>query len=105
MKLTGVTFKEGQRHAWLLTEGSSELFIQRPMEALTVTAGHLTCWVPADQREEIINSYEGVQSNEPDAVFLCCAGQNDTKIYYVEEAVTYSGGDILLFLKPIATIH
>ena len=110
MKLN-VEFKEGSNHAWLLTKDSAELFIHRPMEALTVTAGHLSCWVPSDQAEEIRRSAEceefatGVEFDEPDGVYLVCPSEKETKLYEVQEAITYAGGDVLLFLKPMATFH
>lgn len=108
-----VEFKEGRQHAWLLTKDAAELFIHRPMESLTVTGGHLSCWVPQSLAEEIREDAAceeyvcGVEFNEPDGVYLVCndANGNETKLYEVQEAITYIGGDVLLFLKPIATFH
>jgi hypothetical protein len=102
-------FKERAEHAWLLTTDAAELFIRRPLESLTVTGGHLTCWVPSHLAEEIRTdaTLEGFvpDFDEPDGVYLVCQDDKGTKLYTVEEAVTYSGGDVLLFLKPTATFH
>lgn len=106
-----VEFKEGKRHAWLLTPDSAELFIHRPFESLQVTEGHLTCRVPADLAEEIrrdadLCEYDlHVEFDEPDGVYLVCASDKNTMLYEVQEAVTFSGGDVLLFIRPMATFH
>lgn len=100
MKLN-VEFKEGTNHAWLIGDNSLELFIHRPIDALQVTDGAMTCWVPSDVREEIADSSE----EAPDSIFLCCPTPLKTEIYEVLEAITYAGGDVLLFLKPALTIH
>ena len=104
-----VEFKERAEHAWLLTTDAAELFIRRPMEALTVTAGHLSCWVPSRLAEEIRMdaALEDFVPDfaEPDGVYLICQDDSGTKLYTVEESVTYAGGDVLLFLKPTATFH
>ena len=106
-----VEFKEGKRHAWLLTKDSAELFIHRPFEALQVTDGCLTCRVPADLADEIRDDAHlaelesRIEFEEPDGVFLVCAGKDETKLYHVQEAVTFAGGDVLLFIRPVATFH
>jgi hypothetical protein len=108
MKLN-VEFKERAEHAWLLTTDAAELFIRRPMEALTVTAGHLSCWVPSHLAEEIRQDASWgdfvPEFAEPTGVYMICQDESGTKLYEVEESVTYSGGDVLLFLKPTATFH
>ena len=103
MKLN-IQFKEGRSHAWLVTSGAPELFIHRPMESLTITAGSLTCWLPSHQVEEIRAGALGMPS-DPKQVFLCCATPKETKLYSVLDSVTYAGGDVLLFIKPLATFH
>ena len=106
-----VEFKEGKNYAWLLTKDSAELFIHRPLESLMVTAGHLSCWVPSDLAEEIREDAAcqeylcNIEFDEPDGVYLVCAGDKDTMLYEVQEAITYAGGNVLLFIKPVATFH
>ncbi len=96
-----VEFKESANHAWLVGEGVVELFIHRPIDTLQVTDGDLTCWVPSDLCQEISDDTE----EAPDTIFLCCPTPLKTEIYEVLEAVTYAGGDVLMFLKPAVTIH
>lgn len=98
-----VEFIEGKRHAWLVTNDSVELFIHQPMDCLSVTNGWLTCRLPSDLAEEIRE--DDTSDDEPTGVYLCCAGDRETKLYKVDQSVTYSGGDVLLFLSPIATFH
>lgn len=102
MKLN-VEFKEGTNHAWLIGDESTELFVQRPFDALTVTNGELTCWIPSDMADEIRDDNE--DDYRPDSVFVCCASDLKTEVYQVTEAVTFAGGSILLFLKQAVTIH
>ncbi len=104
-----VEFKEGKQHAWLLTPDSAELFIHRPLEALTITSGHLSCWLPESLADEIREDAEWdgcvPEFDEPTGVYLVCASDKETKLYVVEQAITYKGGDILLFIRPMATFH
>lgn len=95
-------FKESTNHAWLINGLTVELFVRRPLEALTLVQGSLAVQVPSSQMDEI---REDEESDTPHDVWVCCATDKDTKLYEVIESVTYAGGDALLFLKPVATFH
>lgn len=94
-------FKDRANHAWLHTEDATELFIRRPLESFLTMGGSLVCRVPSSQMDEIRDDGPAV----PSSTFVCCTALNETKVYSVIEAVTYQGGDCLLFIKPLATFH
>lgn len=99
-----VQFLEGRHHAWLVTENAAELFIHQPVEKLQLMNGALVCLIDSDLAEEI-RSDDIACEEDPSGVFLCCPAAKETKLYEVLQSVTYAGGDVLLFLKPIATFH
>jgi len=105
MKLN-IKFEEQADHAWLFTNDAVELFIKRQMSELVVVNGNLGVWIHsdlADQIEEDADRLEVVDG--PDYIFICCQNDRETRLYSVTEAITEAGGDILMLVQPMATIH
>jgi hypothetical protein len=105
MKLN-IKFEEQADHAWLFANDSAELFIKRQMSELVVVNGNLGVWVHSDLAEQIEEDAGrlGVVDG-PDYIFICCQGVSQTRLYSVTEAIIEAGGDVLMLIQPMATIH
>jgi hypothetical protein len=105
MKLN-IKFEDHAEHAWLFTNDATELFIKRKMSDLQVVNGNLACWVPSEMAEEIEADSDRLEiADGPDYIFLCCQNDRETRLYSVTEAIVEAGGDILMLVQPMATIH
>jgi len=99
-------FKEGSSHAWLVSGDSRELFVTAKPCSLGHVQGALMCCVESDVMEEVEMSEEGLKNQrDPDGIFVCVRGIEETKIYECTSHVRMPGGDLVAFIRPMMTTH